>query len=162
MHDHSYAIRRAMKGDAREIVTMVKSLLTYLGDGIEHFDEARFLEDAFGHEPQFDVLVASTPSNQLVGYALFHDTYEPSYAARGVYLVDLFVKKKARGTGLGKKMVGAVARAAKSRGRTFVWLVTPNEEAKVFYDRVMSVKTDVTAYALTGDNFERMAALSNE
>ena len=137
---------------------MVKALMIDLGDGTENFDEARFLNDAFGPEPQFRILVATDPEGELAGYALFHDSYEPAYAARGVYLADLFVKEEARGSGLGKKLIAAVAKDAKDRERSFIWLVSPKEENQAFYDKAMTVRVDLTAYALTTEDFEAFAA----
>ena len=137
---------------------MVKALMIDLGDGTENFDEARFLNDAFGPEPQFRILVATDPEGELAGYALFHDSYEPAYAARGVYLADLFVKEEARGSGLGKKLIAAVAKDAKDRERSFIWLVSPKEENQSFYDKAMTVRVDLTAYALTTEDFETFAA----
>lgn len=153
----AYSIRRAVPEDGSELVEMVKALLVYLGDGIEDFDDDRFLDDAFGAEPQFSVLVVSSSKGSLVGYALFHDSYEPAYAARGVYLVDFFLRKEARNSGLGKRLLQAVAKDARERGRTFLWLVSPHDGARSFYDRTMNVKVDLVAYALTADDFENMA-----
>lgn len=154
----TWLTRLATDNDSEPLLEMVKALLIDLGDGTENFDEDRFLHDAFGPDPQFRVLVASNPEGELFGYALFHDSYEPAYAARGVYLADLFVKDQARGSGLGKQLIAAVAKDAKDRGRSFIWLVSPKEENQNFYDKTMTVRVDLTAYALTSEDFEAFAA----
>lgn len=155
-----YTIRKAVVEDGEELIELVKALLAHLGDSIDNFDDHRFLNDAFGTEPQFSVLVVVASEGALMGYALFHDSYEPAYAARGVYLVDFFLRKEARGKGLGKRLLGAVAWDAQERGRTFLWLLSPDEEARAFYDHAMSVKVDLVAYALTANDFETLADIA--
>lgn len=151
-----YNIRRASVIDNVGLIKMVKALLTHLGHDLDNFSESRFLEDAFGEEPQFALLVALDNEGAYLGYALFHDSYEPAFAARGVYLADLFVTKEARGKGIGKLLLQAVAQDANERGRIFVWLVSPQEDARSFYDNVMDIRDEVVAYALTDQHFKRL------
>lgn len=154
-----WTLRFATPEDGETLVEMVKLLLVHVGDGTDNFNEQRFLEDAFGNDPQFSVLVAVNQEGELGGYALFHDSYEPSHSARGVYLVDLFVKEGARGKGVGKQLIAGVARDARRRGREFIWLVSPGEDARAFYGSTMNIKVEVVAYALTGEDFEGLADL---
>ena len=149
-------IRKASAQDSVGLIEMVKELLTHLGNDVENFSEARFLEDAFGDAPQFSLLIAVDDDDEYQGYALFHDSYEPSHAAKGVYLADLFVCAQARGKGIGKLLLQAVARDANSRGREFVWLVSPQEDARPFYDNIMDIRDEAVAYALTGEHFFRL------
>ncbi len=153
-----YSIRPATEDDGAAVLEMVKALATHTGEGFESFNEARFLEDAFGVDPQFSLFVASDVDGNLGGYTLFYDAYEPSHAARGVYIADLFVNPEARKTGLGRQLIAAVARDAKSRGRTFLWLVSPNEDAHPFYHNIMDVSQGVVAFALTYDAFDALAS----
>ncbi len=148
-----FTIRPIKSGEDHRVVEMAKALLMHLGDGIENFDEERYRDDAFGDDPQFKLLVAVTSDEELIGYTAFHDAYEPSYAARGVYIIDLFVDEAMRGQGVGTALIRAVARDAHARGRTFIWLVTTSDAARAYYDNIMNLKVNVTAYALTGDNF---------
>ncbi len=155
-----FTIRRAIPEDGPELVDMVKALLIALDDGIEHFHEERFLNDAFGTEPQFHHLVATASGGRLIGYTLYQNSYEPSHAARGVYVIDLYVKDEARGEGVGTALIQAVGRDARERGKEFIWLVTPSDEARKYYDNIMDIRQDVTAYALTGERFETFAEAS--
>ena len=152
----NYTIRPIKTGDEAQVLEMVKSLLLHLGDGIEHFDDDRFLKDVFGEDPQCSLFVAATPVEKLLAYILFHDSYEPGHAARGVYVVDFYVEAQVRGKGIGTALLQAVARDAHARGRDFIWLVTTHDEARAYYDRKMDVKVEVTAYALTGERFEAL------
>jgi GNAT superfamily N-acetyltransferase len=153
-----YHIRKATHSDRLGLVEMAKKLLTHLGNDVENFSEERFIEDAFGEQPQFAVIVAELDDGPLLGYALFHDAYEPSHTERGVYIADLYVTDLARGLGLGKSLLRAVAIDASNRGRTFVWLVSPQEDARSFYDGVMDIRDEMVAYALTGEHFEKLVA----
>ncbi|MEM8484148.1 MAG: GNAT family N-acetyltransferase [Bacteroidota bacterium] len=155
---NKYTIRPAKKADAAPLLELVQALCTHTGDGIEHFDDDRFLEDAFGDDPQFTVLVASDEAGQLGGYTLFFDAYEPSHTARGVYISDLFVATHARQAGLGRQLIAAVAKDAKARGRSFLWLVSPNADAHPFYNKIMDVSQALVAFALTYDAFDALAA----
>ncbi len=152
----SIVIRYATKDDGSAVVEMVKGLQLHLGEDVNNFDEDRFLIDAFGDEPQFRLLVVVEDEDTYLGYSLFHDTYEPAYAARGVYLSDLYVTKEARGKGVGKLLLQAVARDADARGRVFIWLVSPQEDARKFYDRVMDIREEVVVYALTDKHFQKL------
>lgn len=146
-------IRPVRPGEESRVIEMAKALLEHLGDDIDNFDDSRFLVDAFGEDPQFTLLVAATDENALAGYVSFHDAYEPSHTARGVYVIDLFVKDGLRGKGVGTALLQAVARDAHKRDRNFIWLVTSSDAARVYYDGLMNLKSEVTAYALEGEGF---------
>ena len=71
-------------------------------------DEAAVLRDGFGDNPEFEVILAEG-GNGAVGYALYFDSYEPTYAARGLYLADLYVDQAFRRQGIGRALLAAVA-----------------------------------------------------
>jgi GNAT superfamily N-acetyltransferase len=52
---------------------------------------------------------------QVVGYALFFHNYSTFMAKPGVYLEDVYVRPPARGRGVGKALLKAVARIARDR-----------------------------------------------
>lgn len=156
MAQSNCTIRPAVVEDGRALVPMVIELMVHLGDDPEFFDADRFLDDAFGAAPQFSVLVAEQQGT-LVGYALFHDAYEPAFAARGVYLSDLFVAASARRGGVGRALIAAVARDGRRRGRTFVWWVARGDDARAFYRTFTDVEQPVTAHAITFETFQRLA-----
>ncbi len=148
-------IRWAQPQDGPPLCEMALALMVHLGDDLAAFDAARFLEDAFGSEPQFKVLVADDEGT-LKGYALFHDAYEPAFTARGVYLCDIFVDADARRQGIGRALLAGVARDAAARGRTFVWWVARGDEAREFYRKITEVEHSVTAHAVTFEAFARL------
>jgi ribosomal protein S18 acetylase RimI-like enzyme len=157
--EHDYVIRSAERGDAEVLISLARELIVHEGDSVEHFDGARFIEDAFGASPQFSVLVAARGS-ELLGYALFHDAYEPSHAARGVYLCDLYVRPSFRRLGIGQALIARVARDGAARGRSYVWWVAreANDAARAFYRRLADVEQRVTAHAITYETFQALAS----
>ena len=154
----SLAIRLARPGDADLIASLVTELATQQGDSIEHISADKFRCDAFKPAPEFEVLIAERGS-AVVGYALFHLSYEPSYSARGVYLCDLYVRPEARRAGIGRALAAAVAARTKELGRTYVWWVAKdwNETALAFYRSLGAISTPVVAHALTFEMFETLA-----
>jgi GNAT superfamily N-acetyltransferase len=114
-----------------------------------------FKRDAFKPSPEFEVLLAES-GGAIVGYALFHLSYEPSYSARGVYLSDLYVTPDRRPEGVGRALLARVAREAAARGRTFVWWVSRTNEARGFYRTLANVEQPVTAHAVTFAAFQRL------
>ena len=157
MGDEGVSVRFAAPSDGAALAELVLGLMDHLGDDRAYFDRERFLADAFGPEPQFAVLVAER-AGELVGYALFFDCYEPAFAARGVYLSDLFVSARARRGGVGRALIAAVARDAKRRERTFVWWVARGDDARAFYRTLTDVEQAASAHAITFETFERLAA----
>jgi GNAT superfamily N-acetyltransferase len=74
---------------------------------------------------------------QLVGIAhfLFHDS---TWADRVCYLQDLFTDPSARGRGVARALIDAVARQARGRGATRLYWLTQqdNATARRLYDQV--------------------------
>lgn len=153
-----FVIRPATPADTPRLIDLVLALMAHLGDAPDHFDAARFTDDAFGADPQFRVFVAERASD-LIGYTLFLDAYEPAFSARGVYMADLYVCAAARRQGVGRALVSQVAKDAAARGRTFVWWVARGDDARAFYRTLADVEQPTTAHALTFDAFDRLVAL---
>lgn len=153
-------IRPATPEDAVAIAHLARGLNELHRDPIEHFTAEAVLRDGFGESPCFSVLVAEH-DGAVVGYALYFDSYEPVYAARGLYLSDLFVDPDARRHGAGRALVAGVVAEARRRGATFVGWVSRawNAEAQAFYRTLGAIEEPVIAHAVVFDAF---AALADE
>ncbi len=85
----------------------------------------------------FAALVDGTP----VGITHFHYHDHCWKAAQTCYLQDLYVDPSARGTGLGRALIAAVARQAEADGIDGVYWMTQsfNTPGRVLYDRVATL-----------------------
>jgi GNAT superfamily N-acetyltransferase len=99
-------IRPAAPADRAALARLVKELNVHQDDPTEHFSEATVDRDVFGPDAYLDALVAERDGD-LVGYAFSHDGYESGYAARGIYLCDLYVVPHARRQKVGRALIAA-------------------------------------------------------
>jgi predicted N-acetyltransferase YhbS len=128
------AIRAAQPADAAAIARLSDMLRAHLGDPEGVLDAAAVLRDCFGDAPEFDAFVAEL-QGVVVGSALFNECYEPAYAARGLYLMDLCVDPSARRRGVGRALMARLVEEARIRDRSYVlWMANPgNDTARKFY-----------------------------
>ena len=108
-------IRRAAVHDAALLRTMIRELAEFEHElemvTIREEDLAR---DGFGEKPRFRALIAEW-DGQPAGCALFFDYYS-TWAGRGLFLEDLFVREALRRRGIGRAVLAAVARIAVDEG----------------------------------------------
>jgi GNAT superfamily N-acetyltransferase len=110
-------IRRAILADADTIVDLVRALALYEKEPLSSVkltaDDVR--RDGFGNEQRFEVLLAEE-NGMALGFALFFANYSTWEGRAGLFIEDLFVREEARGRGLGRQLVTAVAAIAQARG----------------------------------------------
>ena len=101
-------IRPATKNDAALLLAMIRELAEFerLPDLVT-MQEEELARDGFGENPRFRALIAEW-SGQAAGYAVFFDYYS-TWAGRGLFLEDLFVREAFRGRGIGTALLAAVA-----------------------------------------------------
>ncbi|WP_414451985.1 N-acetyltransferase family protein [Burkholderia sp. 22PA0099] len=118
------------------------------------------LDDAlFGPNPAAGALVA-TQDGAVVGYALYFQNYSTFLGKRGLYLEDLYVQPACRGTGLGTRLLRALAAlAVEQRCGRFEWTVLDwNQPAIDFYERLgATVLPDWRVVRVTGEQLEALA-----
>ena len=154
-------IRPATPADLPTIAALIRELAEYekLSHAVE-FDERQLHAHLFGPRPYAEVLIAEA-DGQPVGFALFFHNFSTFRGKPGVYLEDLFVRPAARGRGLGKKLLAALAKLAVERGCARVeWSVLDwNEPAIGFYKSLGAEPMDEwTVYRLTGPALSALAA----
>ena len=131
-------IRWATEADAARIVYFIRALATYEKEPLENVKvtEADVRRDGFGAHRCFEVLLAEI-DQQPMGFTLFFHNYSTWQGRHGLYIEDIFVEEAARGTGLGRKLIAAVAKIAHSRGCARVDLaVLKWNPARGFYHRL--------------------------
>ena len=155
------SIRPATVDDVPLIRALIGELAEY-----ERLADAAVATDAdlraqlFGAHPAAEVLIGEV-DGEAAGFALFFHNFSTFLGKRGLYLEDLFVRPAARGAGLGKHLMAALARIAVQRdcGR-FEWSVLDwNAPAIGFYRRIGAVGMDEwTVQRLEGEALHALAS----
>ena len=128
-------LRFAKRDDAPLIHRMVAELAAFLGDSDMHVASAAdYAEHGFGETAKFECVIADYQS-QPVGMCLFFGSFSTWTGKPGIYVQDLYISDKARGLGLGKKLLAHVARIGVERGCGYLRLSVDagNASAQAFY-----------------------------
>ena len=159
----SVRIRPATPQDVPLLCQLIRDLAVY--EKLEH--ECRVSPEGlhaalFGPSPSAKALVGEL-SGTAEGFALYFTNFSTFLAKPGIYLEDLFVRPRARGSGLGKALLSTLARIAVDEGCGRVeWSVLDwNEPAIGFYKRLGAVPmSEWTVFRLTGESLRDVAALA--
>lgn len=153
-------IRRATPADVPALVELVYGLAEF-----ERATEQCLLTESdlhaalFGPAPALFAHVA-TVDEQVAGCAIWFLNFSTWTGRHGIYLEDLFVRPHARGRGLGKGLLAALAREAVEHGYTRVdWSVLDwNAPAIEFYRTLGAVEQEEwIGYRLAGEALARIA-----
>ncbi len=155
-------IRRATPEDAATIVRLVRALAVFEKEPVESVKlrEADVVRDGFGAAPRFEVLIAEL-DQEPIGFALFFPSYSTWEGRPGLYVEDIFVEERARGLGIGRRLMAEIADIARQRGCPRVELsVLDWNPAREFYQRIgFQQQTNWLPYRLSGSV---LAALSKD
>lgn len=153
-------IREATAADAGTIVRLVRELAAFerLADQVR-LGEADVLRDGFGATPRFECLLAEV-GGDAVGFALYFHNYSTFEGRPGVYLEDFYVAERARGCGIGGRLLARLATIALERGCKRLDLsVLDWNPARQVYHRVGFAQVEGwLPYRLEGTALERLAA----
>ncbi len=163
MDANDITIRPARVEDAGAIAAMANELNLFEGKPGDVYSGELFEAQAFGAAPLFSVLVAEV-DGERVGYALFHDSYNPEIAGPEVWLHDVFVREHARSRGVGRRLMAAVARATVERGATALsWgVLSANRRARAFYAGLGAKDEDARILELDGEALRDLADAAGE
>jgi ribosomal protein S18 acetylase RimI-like enzyme len=152
-------IREAAADDATTLVSLVHQFEREEGKSAARLTVADVLAQGFGERARFSVLLAEDAGRAL-GYALFYPSYDSEHAARGLYLQDLFVAPEARGRGVGRALMAAVARACQADGGCYLFwnALASNDAGRAFYRRIGAREEPVVTLSLQPDALRRLAA----
>lgn len=154
------SIRPATAADLSLIAQFIRDLADYerLADEVR-FDEAVLGDRLFGARPYAEVLIGEIGGSPQ-GFALFFHNFSTFEGKPGVYLEDLFVRPEARGSGLGKALLSALARIAVERdcARLEWWVLDWNDPAIQFYKKLGAKPMDEwTTFRVDGDALQQLA-----
>ena len=159
----SLSIRAATPADISLIGQFIRDLAEY--EKLAHevrFDEAVMAQKLFGPRPFAEVLIGEIEGTPQ-GFALFFHNFSTFEGRPGIYLEDLFVRPDARGSGLGKALLGKLAALAVERDcARLEWSVLDwNTPAIDFYKALGARPMDEwTVYRVDGDALTGLAAHS--
>lgn len=152
-------VRPAEPADVPVILALVHALAVYEKepDAVEATEDdlhrALFVDGtASAHVALID--------GQVVGFALWFVTFSTWTGKPGLWLEDLFVQPEARGTGLGRALLQALARVCVERGygRFEWWVLDWNAPAIGFYRSLGAVPQDEwTTFRVDGDALAALA-----
>lgn len=162
MNQQAHSIRPATPADAESLAVLVQALNEHLNEEANKITPEILKTDVLVEGSLHDVFVAEGADGALVGYALYHESFDSAEAARGLYMADLFVSEAARGQGLGRALVASVAGEAKRRGLRYVWWLSEDDDANAhgFYGSLGASQERFAAHALTEETFQKLAAES--
>jgi GNAT superfamily N-acetyltransferase len=153
-------IRPAIRADLPLIAQFIRDLADY--ERLAHevrFDEAVLGDRLFGTRPYAEVLIGELDGTPQ-GFALFFHNFSTFEGKPGVYLEDLFVRPEARGSGLGKALLAALAQIAIERdcARLEWWVLDWNDPAIQFYKKLGAKPMDEwTTFRVDGDALDALA-----
>lgn len=131
-------IRPVEKADVPLLNTALRALSAELGD--PHPATSEFLERAgFGPTPAYYALIALDGADALQGAVMFSPVTSTAIGTTGTFVSDLWVAETARGTGLGRQLLGAAAGfSADHWGAAYIKLSVyhGSVQSRQFYDRL--------------------------
>lgn len=154
-------LRTASETDVPVILELIRALAEY-----EHMSddciatEAKLWASLFGPRPGAEVVLVEVEGGVVAGFALFCGNYSTFLAQPGIWLEDLFVRPEYRGRGLGRLLLGHLARLAVQRGCGRVeWAVLDwNTPSIGFYESLGARgMTEWTTFRLTGEAMTSLA-----
>lgn len=153
-------IRNAEPADVATILGFVRDLAAFEREPDAVVATEAMLADAlFGARPAAEAVIAEE-DGAAVGFALFFHNFSTWTGRQGLYLEDLYVKPEARGVGVGRALLGHLARIAVARGcGRFEWSVLDwNADAIAFYRKIGATGLeDWTVQRVSGDALLRLA-----
>lgn len=153
-------IRTALPADASAVHAMLLRLALAMGAPRKNSSSAKQIATALsGDTPAIHALIGEM-QGKPVGVAVFFLTFSTWRGKPGVYVQDIYVAANARGAGLGKILLQAVAAWGLQQGADHLRLsVDPNNAAaRAFYASVgLKLREDEVIYAATGESFTNLA-----
>ena len=150
-------IRAATAADAGSIHAMIVALASGMGMGEQVRSRPEdFLQYGFTDAPCFEALIAEQAGVAL-GLCLYFYSFSSWAGKRGVYVQDIYVDQRARGTGLGHRLLAETARLTAGQGAVFMRLAVDkdNHTARKFYANAGLIQAERDCiYKAWGQAFE--------
>jgi ribosomal protein S18 acetylase RimI-like enzyme len=152
-------IASATRDDAPAIHALLRALAVALNRPHDvkstPADIARY---GFGPTSAFETMLARR-NGTPVGLVLYFYEFSTWRGCPGVYIQDLYVGDNLRGSGLGRRLLAAVAARAAAQQATYMRLSVDvgNDEGLGFYGRLGFIAPNEQTLVLEGRNFAELA-----
>jgi GNAT superfamily N-acetyltransferase len=154
-------IRAATEQDTATLLRLIRAQAAYEGQSDAcTVTEGGLRRGLFGARPIAEAIIAEQ-AGAAIGFALFFEYFSPFPGVPGMFVELLYVEEAWRGQGVGRALLGHVARIAVARGcGRLEWGVhNQNTPAIGFYGRLGATFVDDTvACRLEGDALRWLAA----
>jgi GNAT superfamily N-acetyltransferase len=153
-------IRPARPQDVPQIHRLIRELAEYE----KSLDQVTATEEdlrraLFGDRPAVFAHVAEH-DGVVAGFALWFLNYSTWLGRHGIWLEDLYVTPRLRGTGLGRALLAELARICvrNGYGRLDWWVLDWNSAARGFYESLgAAAMDDWTVHRITGPELRALA-----
>lgn len=157
----TFAIRSAAPEDTAAILRLIRELAEYekLLEHVE-IDEARVRETFFVDDPKAFCDIAEL-GGEAVGYVIWFYNYSTFTGRHGIYLEDLYVDPRHRGSGIGKAFLKNLARRCVAEKLTRLeWSVLDWNEPSIGFYRSLGANPmdDWTMFRLAGEPLAALGA----
>jgi len=153
-------IRKAEERDTALVFSFIRELAEY--ERLAHevdATEADLAKALFGVNPRVFADIAEW-DGKPAGFALWFYNFSTFRGRHGIYLEDLFVRPEFRSKGIGRALLGHLARRCRAEGlaRLEWWVLDWNEPALKFYRSIGAVPMDEwTVQRVTGEALVKLA-----
>ena len=156
-------VRPAVPADVGLIHRLIVELAEYERAPEKVTGTPEMLNDAlFGERRSAEALIAER-GGERVGFALFHGTFSTWECRPGIWLEDLYVPVRHRRGGVGRALLGELARLTVERGcARLEWHALDwNAPALDFYEQLHAARlSEWELHRLDGDALRRVAGLA--
>ena len=155
----STTVRFATAEDVGLLLQLIRELAAYekAPDAVVA-SEVDLRHYGFGPERRFEALIASV-DGEPAGFALFFPDFSTWRGRPGLFLEDLYVRERARGRGVGRRLMARLAAIATERDWPALHFNVLNwNPAREFYHRLgIEARHEWQPYGATGDVLRRLA-----
>jgi len=158
VRDAAPTIRSVQEADLPQVAALADAFNVAVGRSPGIYSAAALHDVVFGPAAFVSVAVAAA-DDRVVGYATYHDSFDPFLARRALNLADLFVLEDWRSRGIGARLMAYLAVDGARRGGASLWwgVDDDNLRGQAFYRRLGARDVGDRIYIVDGSAFAALA-----